>query len=281
MIINWYPGHMAKAKKDIIIQLKLIDVIIEVLDARIPCSSRNPDIKDMIEKKHHIIVLNKADLSDGKITNLWVDTFKKKYDIESLPINALNGTGINKLMNLLKEIKVEISEKRKAKGMLPRPLRAIVLGIPNVGKSKLINCIAGVNKVRVENKPGVTRSLSWIRLGTDIELMDTPGLLWPKQNDIEVSINLALTGTIKQDIVNAYELCIYLIEKLQKIRPNVFEERYGIEKSSEAEAVFNSIAEKCGCLLKGGYIDYKRTSELILSDFQTGKLGRYSLEKPE
>ncbi|MDI6602256.1 MAG: ribosome biogenesis GTPase YlqF [Thermoanaerobacteraceae bacterium] len=281
MVINWYPGHMARARKQITQQLKLIDAVIEVLDARIPYSSRNPDISSLIRGKHHIIALNKADLSDCIITDSWIETFKKKFGVKAAPVDAVKGNGIKNLLEFLDEVRNGVSEKRKSKGMLPRPVRVMVLGIPNVGKSKLINRIAGINKVKVENKPGVTRSLSWIRLKNDIELMDTPGLLWPKQNDENVGINLALTGTIRPDIVNMYELSLHLINKLQKIKPEIFKERYGIDICSEAELIFNRIADRRGCLLKGGEVDYDRTSRLILMDFQSGKLGKISLEKPE
>ncbi|TZE83370.1 ribosome biogenesis GTPase YlqF [Calorimonas adulescens] len=281
MVINWYPGHMAKAKRQITEQLKLIDVVIEVLDARIPYSSRNPDISSFVKDKHHIIVLNKADLADCTITDEWEKMYKDKYGIEAVSVNAVNGDGIKGLLQYLREVRDEISGIRAKKGLLARPVRVMVLGIPNVGKSKLINRIAGINKARVENRPGVTHSLSWLRLKNNIELMDTPGLLWPKQNDRNVGINLALTGTINPNIVDVYELSLHLINKLLEIKPAAFVDRYAVSDSKVPEDVFFDIADKRGCKLKGGEIDFERTSKLILNDFQTGKLGRISLERPE
>ncbi len=281
MTINWYPGHMARAKRQVIEKLKLIDVVIEVLDARIPQSSRNPDIADIIKNKRHIIVLNKCDLADDIITDLWADTFEKRYDVSAIPVNAVNGVGLRKLLHCIGEDRDRIAAKRKEKGMLARPVRAMVLGIPNVGKSKLINNIAGVNKVKVENKPGITRALSWVRLKNGIELMDTPGLLWPRQNDQNVAVNLALTGTMKSGIGDTYKLCLYLIERLRDIKPDALEERYGIEANEDIERIFTEIAERRGCILKDSEIDFERTCGLILSEFRMGKLGKISLEKPE
>ena len=280
MNINWYPGHMVKAKRQIKDELKLIDVAIEILDARIPQSSRNPDITDIIKEKPHIIVLNKCDLADDIITDMWVKAFEKEYAVKTIPINALNGSGIRRLLRLVEDERKKITSKRNGKGLKARPVRVMMLGIPNVGKSKLINAISGTNKVKVENKPGITRSLSWVRLKSNIELMDTPGLLWPKQNDQNVAVKLALAGTIKSDINDKYKLCIYLIDILQEIKPKALENQYGIEVTKDAENTLGSIAIKRGCIIKGGNIDFERTSQMILSDFSTGKLGKVSLEKP-
>ena len=289
--INWYPGHMAKTRREIIEDLKLIDVVIELLDSRIPLSSRNPDIAEITKNKDRIIVLNKSDLSDKNETNKWIKHFKD-IGIVAIECDSNKGYGINEVLRAIEKIKEKDMQEYAIKGRTGRKIRAIVLGIPNVGKSSFINRASKTNRLVVGNKPGVTKKKQWIRLNDKIELLDTPGVLWPKFNDEKTALNLAFTGTIKDDILEqteiAYQLLSFLIKNYKK---NILE-RYNFtidfmeqilsQNKPENENVYEimqAIGKKCGCLISGGQVDDEKISRIILEDFRSGKLGKITLEK--
>ena len=289
--INWYPGHMAKTKKQIIEDLKLIDIVIEIVDARIPISSQNPDIKENIKGKKKIIVLNKSDLADEKETNKWVKYFESKK-INAVITDSNTGKGINDVVTAIKKISKEDEEKYINKGRVGKATRVLVLGIPNVGKSSFINRISKKSSAQVGNKPGVTRQKQWIRLSDGIELMDTPGVLWPKFQTEEIALNLAYTGTIKDDILEKTEIAFQLLKYLLSEYRDKILERYKIE-NDEFDSIFNEdieenekiyeimkmIAKKRGAILSGGRIDDEKISGIILDEFRSGKFGKITLEK--
>ncbi len=289
--INWYPGHMAKTKKQIIEDLKLIDVVVEILDARIPISSRNPDIEQITREKDKLIVLNKCDLADEKQNNNWVAKFKKD-GIEAVLVNSNNGDGINTAIKKIEEIYKSRQEKYANKGRIGKSIRVMIVGIPNVGKSSFINRLTKKNSATVGNKPGVTRQKQWIRINQNIELMDTPGVLWPKFESEEVALNLAYTGTIKDDVLQTIEVGFSLLKKLIIDYPDNLVERYKLEKQ-EIEAILGQteleenekileimhiIGRKRGAIISGGNVDEEKTAKIILEDFRNGKLGRITLE---
>ena len=290
--INWYPGHMAKTKKQIIEDLKLIDVVVEILDARIPISSRNPDIEQITREKDKLIVLNKCDLADEKQNNNWVAKFKKD-GIEAVLVNSNNGDGINTAIKKIEEIYKSRQEKYANKGRIGKSIRVMIVGIPNVGKSSFINRLTKKNSATVGNKPGVTRQKQWIRINQNIELMDTPGVLWPKFESEEVALNLAYTGTIKDDVLQTIEVGFSLLKKLIIDYPDNLVERCKLEKQ-EIEAILGQteleenekileimhiIGRKRGAIISGGNVDEEKTSKIILEDFRSGKLGKITLEK--
>ena len=282
--INWYPGHMAKTKRQITEDLKLIDVVIELIDSRIPISSRNPDIQKLTQGKKKIILLNKADLSDENQNNLWV---KKLNDegTKATIVDCNSGKGIDKSIKMIQELMKEELEVYAAKGRVGRKIRVMVLGIPNVGKSSFINRIAKNNRLEVGNKPGVTRKKQWIRVNENIELLDTPGVLWPKFEQKEVALNLAFTGTIKDDILDRVEIGYQFLKfMLENYRERIIE-RYGfsnewIEKvlSQDQPENFNiyeimlEIGRKRGAIVSGGNVDEEKTARIILEDFRSGKM---------
>ena len=289
--INWYPGHMAKTKRQIADDLKLIDVVVEILDARIPISSQNPDMKQLIKNKKRIYVLNKSDLADEKETYKWIQKFKSKNS-SAISACSNSGNGINNVVKEIEKLMQDEIELSKQKGRTGKSIRVLVLGIPNVGKSSFINRISKKNTMEVGNKPGVTKQKQWIRLSNNIELLDTPGILWPKFESEEVALNLAFTGTIKDDILPkvevAYRLLKYLIENYLS---NVLE-RYKLSKE-EVEEILNQdseeniriyevmclIGKKRGCIVSGGNVDDEKTANIILDDFRNCKLGHITLEK--
>ena len=291
MNINWYPGHMAKTKRQIADDLKLIDVVVEILDARIPISSQNPDMKQLIKNKKRIYVLNKSDLADEKETYKWIQKFKSKNS-SAISACSNSGNGINNVVKEIEKLMQDEIELNKQKGRTGKSIRVLVLGIPNVGKSSFINRISKKNTMEVGNKPGVTKQKQWIRLSNNIELLDTPGILWPKFESEEVALNLAFTGTIKDDILPkvevAYRLLKYLIENYLS---NVLE-RYKLSKE-EVEEILNKdseeniriyevmclIGKKRGCIVSGGNVDDEKTANIILDDFRNCKLGHITLEK--
>ena len=291
MSIVWYPGHMAKTKRQIIEDLKLIDIVIEIVDARIPISSQNPDIKENIKGKKKIIVLNKSDLADEKETNKWVKYFESKK-INAVITDSNTGKGINDVVTTIKKISKEDEEKYINKGRVGKATRVLVLGIPNVGKSSFINRISKKSSAQVGNKPGVTRQKQWIRLSDGIELMDTPGVLWPKFQTEEIALNLAYTGTIKDDILEKTEIAFQLLKYLLSEYRDKILERYKIE-NDEFDSIFNEdieenekiyeimkmIAKKRGAILSGGRIDDEKISGIILDEFRSGKFGKITLEK--
>lgn len=277
--INWYPGHMAKTKREILEDLKLIDVVIELLDARIPISSRNPDIRELTKGKKKIILLNKCDLADEKINQKWLKVFEKEG--VTMLTDSNSGKGIEKVLKTISTMMEEEIEKQKQRGRINKTIRVMILGIPNVGKSSFINRISKKTSMEVGNKPGVTRKKQWVRIGKNQELLDTPGVLWPKFESQEVALNLAFTGTIKDDIIEQVEISYELLKVLvQKYQKNVLE-RYKItdEEFSDFEneenpiyALMQLIGKKRGALSQGGIIDDEKTARMILEDFRSGKL---------
>lgn len=285
--INWYPGHMAKTRKQIEEDLKLIDVVIELLDSRIPVASRNPDIKNLTKNKKRIILLNKCDLSDEKINQKWLEKLSKEAPVILTDSNT--GKGIDKVSRKIDELMKEEIAKQAARGRINKTIRVMILGIPNVGKSSFINRIAKKNKLEVGNKPGVTKSKQWIRIGKNQELLDTPGVLWPKFENNEIALNLAFTGTIKDDILEKVEISYELLKILyNKYKSNLME-RYKIteDEMKEIEQHSNYIYElmqvigrKRGALVAGGNTDDEKIARIILDDFRNCKLGKISLEEP-
>ncbi len=277
--IQWYPGHMAKTKKEIKEKTKMVDVVLELLDARIPFSSQNPVIQQLTERKPRIILLNKADLSDQVELNKWVKYFEDK-GFKTLKINALSGKGVDKILPLLRTMMVDVVEREKAKGRKERPIRTMILGIPNVGKSTLINSLAKKKKLVAQDRPGVTKKTQYIRVGQDLELLDTPGILWPKFDDEDVAYRLALTGAIKDDILPIDEIVIYGFKFLNKFYLRKFEERYNIEVDIEnIIEIYDNIGIKRGSLLPGKVIDYDRVNDLFLYDFRHQKFGKIILDR--
>ena len=289
--INWYPGHMAKTKRQIIEDLKLIDIVVEILDARIPISSRNPDIEQYINSKKRLIILNKFDLADMDENQKWVKLYKSQ-GIEAVLVNSNSGEGMNNAIKKIEEINKDNKEKFENKGRIGKAIRVMVLGIPNVGKSSFINRVTKKNSATVGNKPGVTKQKQWIRINNNIELLDTPGVLWPKFENEDIALNLAYTGTIKDDILPIIEIGYNLLKLLIKEYPEKIIERYKLEKE-EIENVLNSdieenekileimhmIGRKRGALISGGNIDEEKVAKIILEEFRSGKIGRITLEK--
>ena len=277
---------MAKTKREIIENIKIIDVVIELLDSRIPFSSRNPDIKEITKNKKKIIVLNKIDLADDNLTKKWQNHFSK--ETECILTNSNSGKGIDKVSKKIDEIMEEEKIKQAKRGRINKTIRVMVLGIPNVGKSSFINKIANKKSLEVANRPGVTKQNQWIRIGKNQELLDTPGVLWPKFDNNEVALNLAFTGTIKDDILEYTEIAYELLKKLMIDYEKNILERYKISKEELEETKNNSnyiyelmklIAKKRGALVSGGRIDDERVSKIILDDFRSGRLGKITLEK--
>ncbi|WP_432665125.1 ribosome biogenesis GTPase YlqF [Wukongibacter baidiensis] len=281
MIINWYPGHMKKTKELIQKNLKLVDVVVELLDARIPISSKNPDVDNLIGNKPKIIALNKSDLSDPKLLKEWI-SYYGDLGIKAIPINSLTGEGIS---NLINSVKVTVKDKidaMKSKGRKVRPIRVMIVGIPNVGKSSLINKLAGKKSAKTGNKPGVTKGKQWIRIRNDLDLFDTPGILWPKIDDIKVGLNLAFTGAIKDEILDTDEICVKLLERLSNRYPDNLKNRYKLDELSEDPVVImEDIGAKRGCKRSGGLIDYSKVSNIVLDEFRKGTIGKITLEAPE
>ena len=278
--INWYPGHMAKTKKQIIEDLKLIDIVIEILDARAPLASQNPDIEEIIKDKSKIIVLNKADLADNNITKKWVEFYENK-GIKAIAVESNNSKGIKDVIDSIKLEYKTIKEKYSKKGRIGKAIRVMVVGIPNVGKSTFINSIAKRNTAKVGNKPGVTKQKQWIKITNEIELMDTPGMLWPKLDDKDLAMHLAFVGTIGDNAIDKEEIAYYLLEYLIKNYPERIKERFNIElEEKETMEVLESIARKRGAIISGGNINMQKISDIILNEFQNGKLGRITIELP-
>lgn len=287
MNINWYPGHMAKTKRQIIEDLKLIDVVIELLDARIPLSSRNPDIKEITKNKKKIIILNKADLADEKLLKKWQEYFSKEAICVLTDSNS--GKGIEKVSKKIDELMEEEKQKQLARGRINKTTRVMILGIPNVGKSSFINKIAKRSATEVANRPGVTRQKQWIRIGKNQELLDTPGVLWPKFQSEEISLNLAFSGTIKDDILVLTDIAYELLKRLSKDYKENLLERYKIseeefleieKQSNPMYELMKLIAQKRGAILSGGRTDDEKVSRIILDDFRSGKIGKITLEEP-
>ena len=275
MNIQWYPGHMTKAKR----MMQENIVVIELVDARIPLSSKNPDIDELARNKSRIVLLNKYDLADSDKTQAWKNWYEKQGAFVTL-VNSKSGQGVKNVTAIVQEACKEKIERDRRRGIINRPVRAMIVGIPNVGKSTFINSFAGKACTKTGNKPGVTKGKQWIRLNKNVELLDTPGILWPKFEDQEVGIKLALIGSIKEEILNITELSYILIKYLLENYPNVLEDRYEIEECSDVVNVLEGIALKRGCKSKGDTLDLDKASSIIIDDFRTGKLGKISLEIP-
>lgn len=292
MNINWYPGHMAKTRRQIEADLKIIDIVIELLDARIPVSSRNPDIARLTKGKKKLIVLNKCDLADEKKNQLWIKYFEKK-GIPAVLTNSNSGKGIDQCIRKIEEIMSVDLQEQADKGRIGRKIRAMILGIPNVGKSSFINRISKRTTAGVGNKPGVTRQKQWIRINDKIELLDTPGVLWPKFESEEVALNLAFTGTIKDDILERVDIAYYLTKFLIENETTKLCERYKIseewiaqklaQEQPENENIYEimlEIGRKRGCIIAGGNIDEEKTARIILDEFKNGMIGKITIECP-
>ena len=292
MNINWYPGHMAKTKRQIQEDLKLIDVVVELLDSRIPISSRNPDINTIVKGKKKIIVLNKSDLANEKETIKWVEYFKAQK-IPAVITDANSGKGIKEVIKQAELIMKDELDKREEKGRTGRKIRIMILGIPNVGKSSFINRLANKNSLEVGNKPGVTRKKQWIKISNSIELLDTPGVLWPKFESDEVALNLAYTGTIKDDVLEKTDVAFYFLKYMLENEIDKLVSRYNLNKQEilnvlenqtrpENEIIYDimlKIGKSRGAVVSGGNVDDVKTANIILEDFRSGKLGRITLEK--
>ena len=280
MNYQWYPGHMTKARRMMQEDIKLIDLVIELLDARVPFSSRNPDIDKMGRDKARLILLNKSDLADEKSNEAWVAFFEAKgYCVRK--INSRSGAGLKSINAAVLEACHEKIERDKRKGIKNRPVRAMVVGIPNVGKSTFINAYAGKACAKTGNKPGVTKGKQWIRLNKGLELLDTPGILWPRFENQEVGQRLAMIGSMNDEVLNLDELALDTIKFLLKEYPGNLKERYGIEEDAEALQVMEAIAARRGCVKQGGITDYEKTAGIVLDDFRSGRTGRITLEVPE
>lgn len=280
MNYQWYPGHMMKAKRMMQENIKLIDLVIELVDARIPMSSRNPDIDELGKNKSRIILLNKSDLADQRYNLLWMDFFKEK-GFHVLEINSKTGAGIKNIKGLVQEACREKIERDKKRGIINRPVRAMVVGIPNVGKSTFINAFAGKACTKTGNKPGVTKGKQWIRLNKNLELLDTPGILWPRFENQEVGRRLAFIGSINDEILHTDELAVEIIDYIQKKYPGYLEKRYEIQNKEDVYDTLREICKSRHCYLKGEEPDIKRASGIVMEDFRSGRIGRITLEHPE
>jgi len=280
MHFQWYPGHMTKAKRMMQENIKLIDLVIELVDARIPMSSRNPDIDELGKNKARLILLNKSDLAEEKQNDAWVEYFKGKgYSV--VKVNSKKGGGIKSIHGVIQEACKEKIERDRKRGILNRPVRAMVVGIPNVGKSTFINTLAGKACAKTGNKPGVTKGKQWIRLNKNVELLDTPGILWPKFEDQTVGLRLAFIGSIKDEILNTEELAAELIQFMKKNYEGVLSEKYAIIEADDSYQCLADIAKSRHCLLRGNELDTAKAATLLIDDFRDGRLGRITLEFPE
>lgn len=280
MHFQWYPGHMTKAKRMMQEDIKLIDLVIELVDARIPMSSRNPDIDELGKNKARLILLNKSDLAEDKQNDAWAAYFKDKgYSV--VKVNSKKGGGIKSIQGVIQEACKEKIERDRKRGILNRPVRAMVVGIPNVGKSTFINALAGKACAKTGNKPGVTKGKQWIRLNKNVELLDTPGILWPKFEDQTVGLRLAFIGSIKDEILNTEELAAEMIQFMKKYYRGVLAEKYAIIESDDPYQCLADIAKSRHCLLRGNELDMAKAAILLVDDFRSGRLGRITLEFPE
>mgnify|MGYP002552358250 FL=1 len=280
MNYQWYPGHMTKARRMMQENIKLIDLVIELVDARIPLSSRNPDIDELGKNKARLVLLNKADLAEDKWNDAWAEYFKKK-GFSVVKVNSRKGGGIKSIQGVIREACAEKIERDRKRGILNRPVRAMVVGIPNVGKSTFINALAGKACAKTGNKPGVTKGKQWIRLNKQVELLDTPGILWPKFEDQEVGLKLAFIGSIKDEVLQTEELAAELIHFLRTAYPEVLADKYDIEMDEDDYVVLNRIAKSRNCIVRGNELDTEKAALLLLDDFRNGKLGRLTLEYPQ
>lgn len=279
MNIQWYPGHMTKARRMMQENIKLVDLVIELVDARVPFSSRNPDIDEMGKNKARLLLLNKADLADEAANESWSAYFRNK-GFQAVKLDSRSKAGFKAVQAAVQEACREKTERDRKRGILNRPVRAMVAGIPNVGKSTFINSFAGRACAKTGNKPGVTRGAQWVRLNKQVELLDTPGILWPRFEDPEVGLRLALIGSIREEVLNTEELSLELLKLLNGRYRSVLQERYEIPEDREPAEQLYEIAKKRGCLKKGGEADTLKAAAILLDEFRSGKLGRITLEMP-
>ena len=279
MNYQWYPGHMTKARRQMQEDLKLIDLMIELVDARVPAASRNPDIDELGKNKARLILLNKSDLADERGNDAWMEYFKGKgYSV--VKVNSRSGAGMKAINSAVQEACKEKIERDRKRGILNRPVRAMVVGIPNVGKSTFINAYAGRACAKTGNKPGVTKGKQWIKLSKTVELLDTPGILWPKFDSEIVGRNLALIGSMNDEVINIEDLAFEAVTFLKNNYSGNLSERYGVDEDEETLEIMDAIAAKRGCLKRGAMTDYEKLAGIILDDFRSGRIGRITLEKP-
>lgn len=276
MSLNWYPGHMAKTKREIKEKIDLIDIVYEVIDARIPKSSKNKDIDDLIKDKPRILIMSKVDLCDLSKTQKWI-TYYENMGYTVIPLDLLNNPNLQKIFEETNKIMTVLNEKREKKGLKPRKVRALILGIPNVGKSTLINRLVGKKATNVGNKPGITKQLEWIRINNQIELLDTPGILWPKLDEEEVALNLASMTAIKEEILDLEAVSIHIINKMQKDYPDNLKNRYGITNENDIIDIYDKIAKKIGAI-KNKETDYEKVYATIIKDLRDGYLGKITFD---
>lgn len=277
MNVQWYPGHMTKAKRQMQEDIKLIDLVIELVDARAPLSSRNPDIDGLAKNKARMILLNKADLADERQNEMWKTYFCEK-GFHVVKVDSRNRSGMKAIQNVVQEACKEKTERDLKRGIKNRPIRAMVVGIPNVGKSTFINSFAGRACAKTGNRPGVTKGKQWIRLNKSVELLDTPGILWPKFEDPEVGMRLAYIGSIKDDILNLEELALKFLEYVFSHYPDALKERYQIGEAETPLAALEAVARARGCIRKGEELDYAKASGILFDDFRSGRLGKMTIE---
>lgn len=276
--LQWYPGHMRKAERLVKENLKLVDVVIELLDARIPMSSANPVLREIVGGKPRVIVLNKADLADEAATRAWVNCFATQ-GITAVPVDAVKGRGVKELVQAIAKCAKPKTDKLVQHGAKARAARCMILGIPNVGKSSLINRLSGGSKTKVENRPGVTRAKQWIRIGAQLELLDMPGILWPKFEDRQAALHLAFTGAINDNVYDVASVVLLLLDTLRMRYPSDLMERYRLEKElPSGMELLEEIGRKRGCLRAGGKVDYEKAEQIVLTDFRSGRLGRVTLD---
>ena len=277
--INWYPGHMAKTKREIQEKINLIDIVFEIIDSRIPSSSKNKEIDSMIKNKPRVLIMTKSDLCDIEESKKWQQHYEKQgYKVVML--NLMSGEKLTPIFNITNQIAASLNEKRQKKGLKPRKLRILILGIPNVGKSTLINRLVGKKATNVGNKPGITKNLEWIRINNDLELLDTPGILWPKLDGDNVALNLASTTAIKEEILNKEQIAIYIIQTLKKLYPKALEERYKLTDEEDIVEILDKIGKTIGAI-KNNETDYEKVYTIILKDLREGYLGRVTLDRYE
>ncbi|MBO8162407.1 MAG: ribosome biogenesis GTPase YlqF [Brevibacillus sp.] len=280
MTIQWFPGHMAKARRQVTERLKQIDVVIELLDARLPLSSRNPMIDEIVAGMPRLILLNKADMADQEVTEQWVQYFREK-GLRTLPIDALSGKGVNRLPGICQELAGDMLARRAEKGMQARAVRTMILGIPNVGKSSLINRLAKRSVAKTGDRPAVTKAQQWVKVGDQLELLDTPGILWPKFEDEMVGLRLAASGAIKDELIDFTEVALYAIAYMMHYYPQRLLERFKLSAlPADRIEMLEQIAAKRGCLIAGGEADYDKAAEIFLRELRSGKMGTISLERP-
>lgn len=279
--INWYPGHMKKTKEMVQNNLKLVDVVIELLDARIPLSSKNPEIDKLAHNKPRVVVLNKSDLSDRAKLNKWISYYQSK-GIKAIPVDTLKGSGVNKIVEECKNVTKEKMDALKEKGRKERAIRVMIVGVPNVGKSSLINKLTGRKSTQTGDRPGITKGKQWVRLKGNLELLDTPGILWPKFEDQKIALNLAFTRAIKDEILDIDTLGLKFIEKMSEIEPEKLKARYKLDSLGEEPLeTMEMIGRKRGFILGRNELDYTRIAKTVLNEFREGKLGQITLEVPE